>query len=161
MALTQGAWEPQVTGDSNNVVYKCNVAFTTAENDAYTLKTPKTLDVTKKWTLIVQPAATADGVALPLDLWIGYGDDFALSGNNTTVAATNGSMFKNIVDDVSAATARAILFDPDATQSDVIAIATGGLRIKPPVAPYYVFNLNGGSTLNATNCDFWIIQNVQ
>ena len=161
MALTQGAWSFEQGGGSTIKVYKCNVAFTTAENDAYTLKTPDTLDPTKPWTLLVQPAATADGVALPLDLWIGFNTDFALSGNDTTVTVTDGAFFKNIVDDVSAATARSILFDPNATQADVVAIATGGLRCKPPIARYYVFNLNGASTLNATNCDFTIMQSIK
>ena len=157
MALTQSTWKSQPGGGSHISELKCNVIFTTAENDAYTIAI-KVPDPTKPWTLIVTPAATADGQALPLDMWIGYDKSFALTGNDTTVAATHGAFFKQIVDDVSAATARSIMFDPNATQADVVAIATGGLRVKPPVAPYYIFNLNGGSTLNATNCDFLIMQ---
>lgn len=158
MALAQGDWTPQVTGSSNMSVWKSNVAFTTGENDAYTLKTPKNLNPTKPWALLFVPAAAADGTTLPMDLWIGYADSFALTGDGASVAATSGAFFKNIVDDVQAAVARSIMFDPNATQADVVAIATGGLRIKPPVAPYYIFNLNGGSTLNATNVDFYIMQ---
>lgn len=156
MALTQGAWTTKSV--AGRLVATCNVAFTTAENDAYTLKTPSALDTSKPWTLIVKPAATADGVALPVDLWIGYGDDFALSGDSTTVAATSGAEFKNIIDDASAATARAVFIDPTLAQTEVVAIATGGLKSRVPVAPYYAINLDGASTLNATNCDFYIIQ---
>ena len=161
MALTQGAWTPVQQNQlmaAKYSIWTCNVAFTTGENDAYTLKTPEGLDPTSQWTLIVKPAATADGSALPLDMWVGWKDNFAVSGDSTTVTATNGAEFKNIVDDVSAATARSILMDPYATQADVVAIATGGLRIKPPIAPYYAFNMDGSSTLNATNCDYYIIQ---
>lgn len=158
MALTQGAWTKVKASNSKFYIVTCNVAFTTAENDAYTLKTPRELDTSRPWTLMVKPAATADGTTLPMDLWVGWTDSFAISGDSTTVTATDGAEFKNIVDDVSAATMRSILFDPNATQADVVAIATGGLRIKPPVVPYYAFNLDGGSTLNATNCDFYIIQ---
>jgi|SRR5690606_9002169 hypothetical protein len=160
MALTQGAWTQQVVGTGKYQVWKCNVAFTTAENDAYTLKTPDTLDTTKAWALAVVPAATADGQALPVDMWCGYKSDFALSGDSTTVAATSGFEFKTIIDDASAATARLVLMDPNATQADVVAVATGGLRVKPPIFPYYAFNLDGGSTLNATNVDFYIIQHA-
>jgi len=156
MALTQGEWS--VVTVNKKMVATCNVAFTTAENDAYTYKTPKELDPTKKWLLIVKPAATADGTTLPVDLWIGFGETFALSGDGANVVATVGAEFKNIIDDASAATARAVLMDPDLAQSEVVAIATGGLKCKVPIAPYYVFNLDGSSTLNATNCDFYIIQ---
>ncbi len=156
MALTQGAWSSVTV--NGFLVATCNVAFTTAENDAYTLKTPTTLNPAKKWILLVIPAATADGSALPVDLWIGRATTFALSGDSTTVAATAGSEYKNIIDDASAATARAVLMDPDLEQAEVVAIATGGLKCKVPVAPYYAINLDGASTLNATNCDFYIIQ---
>jgi len=164
MALTQTDWTPMPLGNGVNgtVVYHCNVAFTTAENDAYTLPTPNqgVIDYNKKWTLIVAPAATADAQAVPVDLWIGYGKGFAVSGDGAGITALNGSFFKNIIDDASAATPRVVLFDPNATQADVVAIATGGLRCKPPIAPFYAIDLNGGSTLNATNCDFYIVQTL-
>lgn len=156
MALTQGTWTTKSIG--NHVHMMCNVAFTTAENDAYTLKTPAALDPKRPWTLIVTPAATADGSALPLDLWIGTDTDFALSGDGASVVATSGAEYKNICDDVSAATGRVISMDPEGRLADVTAIATGGLKIKVPIAPYYAFNLDGSTTLNATNCDFCIIQ---
>ena len=158
MALTQGAWAPQNIKNSKFQLWKCNVAFTTAENDAYTLATPSTLDPSKQWTLMVKPAATADGSALPLEIYVGFDSSFAISGDGVTVAATNGALFKTVVDDVSAATMRSIVFDPNQQVADVTAIATGGMKVKVPIAPYYAFNLNGASTLNATNCDFYIMQ---
>jgi len=161
MALTQGAWSEK----SVNGLWRatCNVAFTTAENDAYTLKTPDNLDPTKPWTLIVAAAATADGSALPLDIWVGHDSDFALSGDGASVVATNGGMFKQVCDDCVLAVTTveyAFLMDPNLPVADVVTVAAiaTGFKIRVPVAPYYAFNLDGASTLNATNCDFTIVQ---
>ena len=162
MALTIGNW----TEKTVNRLYRatCNVAFTTAETDAYTLKTPNGgLDTTKPWTLIVAAAATADGAALPLDIWVGHDDDFLLSGQGASVVATNGGMFKQICDDVVLAVTTiefVFLMEPQLAVADVVTVAAQntGFKINIPVAPYYAFNLDGGSTLNATNCDFTIIQ---
>ena len=161
MALTQGAW----TSKTVNGLWRstCNVAFTTAENDAYTLKTMDELDPTRPWTLIVAAAATADGATLPFDLWVGHDKDFALSGNDGSVVATNGGNFKVITDDILLAVTtveHVFLMDPNLPVADVVtlaAIATG-YKLRVPVAPYYAFNLDGGGTLNATNCDFTIVQ---
>ncbi len=163
MALTQGAWATQVTNDNGVYITKCNVAFTVAENDAYTLKTPNLLDTSKAWTLLIVAAATPDAVALPVDLWGGYGDSFALSGDGATVAATNGVKIKQVLDDcVLAVTPLVyqITLDPNLPVADVVTVAAinSGLKARIPVFPHYAINLNGGSTLNATNCDFYIIQ---
>lgn len=163
MALTQGAWTP--VGNTNDLmVWTCNVAFTTDETDAYTLKTPTELDPTKPWTLAIKCAATPDGQALPLDIWIGWNDSFALSGQGANVTAgANGGKFKQIFDDVVLAVTTLVytfLMDPDLPVADVVtvgAIATGP-KVRIPPAPYYAFNLNGGSSLNATNIDLYIIQ---
>lgn len=164
MSLTQGNWTQQVTGDSKIMVTKCNVAFTTAENDAYTLPTPKYLDPKRPWTLLIVAAATPDGEALPVDLWGGYGSSFALSGDGATVAATNGVQIKQVLDDcVLAVTPLVyqITFDPDLPVADVVTVSAigSGLKCRIPVFPHYAINLDGGSTLNATNADFYIIQN--
>ena len=163
MALTQGAWTQQVTGDSKAMVYKCNVAFTTAENDAYTLPTPTVLDPSKAWTLLIVAAATPDGSALPVDVWGGYGSSFALSGDGASVVATNGVKLKQVLDDcVLAVTPLVyqITFDPNLPVADVVTVAAigSGLKVRIPKLPRYAINLNGGSTLNATNADFYIIQ---
>jgi len=164
MALTQGAW----TDKSVNGMYRatCNVIHTTGETDAYTLKTPARstgFDTSKKWTLIVAAAATVDGSTLPFDLWVGHDDDFLLSGQGGSVVATNGGNFKTITDDILLAVTtveHVFLMDPDLAVADVVtlaAIATG-YKLKIPVAPYYAFNMDGGSSLNATNIDFTIVQ---
>lgn len=163
MALTQGAWIPQVTNNGKFQVYKCNVAFTTAENDAYTLKTPKSLDTSKPWQMLMSFSATPDGQALPVDLWGGFSDTFALSGDGANVVATNGVKIKQIMDDVVLAVTPLIYtftFDPDLPVADVVTVAAigSGLKVRIPVFPYYAINLNGGSTLAAQNVNIWIIQ---
>jgi hypothetical protein len=163
MALTQGEWTQQHTTLSGMKVWKCNVAFTTAEHDAYTLKTPSLLDTSKAWMLLMSGAAAPDGTTLPVDLWGGYTDSFSLSGDNTSVAATDGFKIKQILDDCQACITPlvyGITFDPILPVADVVAVASigSGLKVRIPVLPYYVINLNGGGTLNATNCDFYIIQ---
>lgn len=167
MALTQSAWTHKTVKKKGNSTmqntFTCTVAATTAENDAYTLKTPKELDSSKPWTLFLKFAATPDGAALPLDLWVGYDDDFILSGDGATVAATSGAKFKQVFDDVVLAVDTLIytfLFDPDLAVADVVtvaAIATGP-KVKIPVAPYYAFNANGASTLAATTATYVIVQ---
>ncbi len=162
--LASGAW----TSKSANGIYRatCNVVFTTEETDAFTLKTPARstgFDTSKKWTLIVAAAATADGSALPMDLWVGHDDDFVLSGQGASVVATNGGLFKVITDDVVLAVTtveHVFLMDPDLAVADVVTVAAiaTGYKLKIPVAPYYAFNLDATTTLNATNCDFTIVQ---
>lgn len=161
MALTQSAWTEKFV----NGLYTayCTVISTTAENDAYTLKTPEGLDPSKPWTLFYKASATPDGQALPLDVWIGHSDTFALSGDGGTVAATDGSNYKSIYDDVVLAVdplEYSFAFDPTQQVADVVtvaAIATGN-KVKIPVAPYYAFNLDGGSTLAAATHTFRITQ---
>lgn len=164
MALTQSVWTERFV----NGVWKasCTVVSTTAENDAYTLKTPTNLDPTKPWTLFYSAADTPDGAALPLDLWIGYSDSFALSGDGANVVATGtGSNYKSVMDDVVLAVspiAYSFQFDPDLAVADVVTVAAiaTGLKAKVPVAPYYAFNLDGGSTLAATTHTFTIVQKL-
>jgi hypothetical protein len=162
MALTQSAWTVMPSG-KNTLIYKNTVTFTTAENDAYTLRTPRDLDPTKQWTLVVSTAATADGQAIPLDLWGGYKADFALTGNDNTVAATDGFRIKQVFDDIVLAvspTVYSITFDPELPVADVVTVAAigSGPKVRIPVLPYYIFNLNGGSTLNATSVTFYLVQ---
>lgn len=145
------------------MIVTCNVAFTTAENDAYTLKTPADLDPTKQWSLLIKAAATPDGQALPLDIWGGYSSSFVLAGDGSTVAATDGVKLKEVLNDAVLAVSPLvyqITFDPNLPVADVVTVAAigSGLKVRIPVLPYYAFNLNGGSTLNATNADFTIVQ---
>jgi len=161
MALTQGAW----TLSTVNGFFKatCSVTATTAETDAYTLKTPTQLDTTKPFHLYVSCASTPDGVALPLDIWVGHGDDFVLSGQGASVVATSGGFFKEIFDDIVLAVGNVpyvFLVEPELAVADVVtvaAIATGP-KVNVPSAPYYAFNQNGASTLAAQATTYTIIQ---
>lgn len=159
--LVKGAW----TESSVNGFYKatCNVAYTTGENDAYTLKTPATLDGTKPFILQVSSAATPDGSALPLKIWIGNSDTFALTGDGASIAATGGGFFKQLTDDCVLAvttTVHSFLIDPNLPVADVVTVAAiaTGYKARVPASPYYVFHLDGASTLNATNTTFTILQ---
>jgi hypothetical protein len=163
MALTQSAWSALTTGRGKFQIWKCTVAHTTGENDAYTLKTPALIDTTKPWTLLISASGTINGEANPLDLWLGFADDFALSGNDTTVAATSGVRYKQILDDALTAygTVLMIHFDPDLPVADVVAIGSvgSGLKVRIPVAPYYALNLNGTSAFSGSvTTTYYIMQ---
>lgn len=159
--LVQGAW----TESSVKDFYKatCTVTYTTQETDAYTVKTPDGLDGSKPFVLFVSAAATPDGQALPLKLWIGNSASFALSGQGASVAATGGAYFKQLTDDCVLAvgtTTHAFLIDPQLPVADVVTVAAiaTGYKVRVPASPYYAFHLDGGSTLNATNTTFTILQ---
>lgn len=160
MALTQSAWTNSTV--NGRFTSTCTVTATTAESDAYTLKTPKELNPMKPWTLIATTSAAPDGAALPVDIWCGKAETFAISGDDATVAATGGFLYKQILDDhdYTAASTFAWLMDPFLPVADVVtkAAAGSGLKVKIPIAPYYAFNLDGGSTLNAHTCTWTIIQ---
>jgi len=164
MALTQNVWAKSTSNGYHK--WECTVAQTTGEKDAYTLKTPKELDGSKQWSMTMSAAATADGAALPLDLWAGYNDDFAISGDHTTVTAgTNGFEVKQICDDCVLAVGTlkySWIFDPELVVADVVTVAAiaNGFKVRTPIAPYYAFNLDGGGTLNATTVTWTIFQKI-
>jgi len=162
MALTQSAWS-EATSASGIYSAVCTVIATTAENDAYTLKTSTDLDPTKPWTLFYTASGAPDAQALPLEIWAGYSSSFAITGDGATIGATDGCRASQVIDDVQAAIAPiSYVFDIDpdlgiAPVVTVAAIATG-LKIKVPVAEYYAFNLNGETTLSVHTSTFRIIQ---
>ncbi len=163
MGLTQSAWDDQSV--NGLLVLTCTVLQTSTETDAYTLKTPaKTIDGTKPWSLYYWASATADGQALPVDIWLGYEDNFALSGQGASVVATSGAFYKQILDDGVLAIVNfeyGHLFDPNLHKADVVTVAAiaSGFKANIPAAPYYAFNINGGSTLNnAITMNWRIVQ---
>ena len=165
MALTQSAWTESAPNGGQQYVASCTVVSTTAENDAYTLPVPKGLDTRKPFSLYYKAAATPDGSALPLDLWVGYGDSFVLSGDGASVAATNGARFKQVFDDVVLAVSPVVYvinFDPELPVADVVTVAaiSSGPKVRTPSAPRIAFNLNGASTLAATTHTFVVVQNA-
>jgi len=162
MALTQTAWAEKSA--NSKYVATCTVTATTAENDAYTLKTPSGLDTSKPFVVSLTCSATPDGQALPIDIWCLWDDDAELTGdgaNVTTTPSNKGGKFKQIFDDCVLAVTPLVysfVIDPDLPVADVVtvaAIATGP-KVRVPRAPYYAFNLNGGSTL-AAQSHYWTI----
>lgn len=162
MASVAGAW----TEKTVNGLWRatCNVVYTSVR-DAYTLKTPDNLDSSRSWQLIISAAATPDGSAVPLDLWVGHDTDFVLSGDNPTVA-TNGGLFVQLTDDINLAVTtieHIFLLDPYLAVADVVTIAAiaTGYKVKVPIAPYYAIALNGATTMATTNNDFTIVQSAR
>lgn len=155
--LTIGDWDAGV--EHNGVsTWTCKVTATTADLDIYTKKTPKGLDPHRPWTLFVNTAgATLDdtSAAIPVDLYIGWDDQFALTENNAPVVA-HGVLYKvDIFDDARTACA-AILMHPNLTVAE--DVAGGAAKCYVPVAPYYIFNLDCASALSAGDCSFKIVQ---
>ena len=160
---TRGAWSS--TTVNGVLVATCTSAVVTAETyyDVSTLKTPTTLNPRKPWTLFYQASDTPDGQALPMDIFVGFAGDFSVTANNDA-AATSGGFFKQVHSDVVLFITASnlwlpILFDPDLGVDDVVTAGlTTGFKCKIPVAPYYAFNLNGGSVLPARSHYFKIVQ---
>ena len=161
MALTQSVWTK--TASEGFSKWECTVLHTSSENDAYTVKTPLELDGGRPWHMAMSASATADGAALPLDMWVGFNDSFALSGNDAAVTAgTNGYKFKQLLDDCVLAVTTlkySFMFDPELPVADVVTVAAiaNGFKARIPKAPYYAFSLNGGGTLNNTITTTWTI----
>ena len=159
MALTQSAWTKSTVND--RFVAICTVTATTSESDAYTLKTPVGLDTTKPFTLGLQCSTAPDNGAVTVDLWAGYSDNFALSGDAANVVATGtGGKAKQLLDTAIAAVTPLIYWfrlDPYLGVADVVTAAAidTGLKVEIPIAPYYAFNLNGGTLIAHTAT--WII----
>ena len=133
------------------------------ESDIFTKRTPKTLDPSKPFSVAVQFSNTPDGAGLPIKLWAGFADDFALSGDTTTVAATNGFQVKQILDVAEGAVTNpyVIYCDPQLPVADVVAVASigSGLKVRTPELPYFIVHFDGASTLTASISYYiWIIQ---
>jgi hypothetical protein len=158
MALTQGAWSVKTVNDK--LVCECDVVQTTGENDAYTLKTPSALDTSKPFIVLVNTAgATLDGSALPVDIYAGFSDSFAVTGDSTTIGATDGGLVAaDVIDDVKSVN-NGVLVNPNYNGTKVqstLAGARGVVNAGTP--PYFAFNLDGASTLTAGTCHWVLIQ---
>ncbi|KKM58098.1 hypothetical protein LCGC14_1549920, partial [marine sediment metagenome] len=151
MSLTQSEW----TKESVNgfLVLTCTVLQTSTETDAYTLKTPaNTVDGTRPWRLSHTSSAAPETGALPVDIWIGYDDDFALSGQDTSLVAASGAFYKSINDEGQGAVLDveySYLIDPNLGIADIVALTDigKGYKVNVPAAPYYAFNFDGTSVL--------------
>ena len=147
-------------------VHSCT-AYTDANNEVnWTKKTPKGLDTSRPWSLIVSASAAQDGAAAPLMIWGGYSDDFALAGTTARATATDGVQIGELTDDLGyAAAVLGVHFamSPGSTGlANVVTIAAvaTGLRHNVPVFPYYAFELmaDDAATLLAHTLTFKIIQ---
>lgn len=155
-ARTVNEWSPVVTQQNKFMVWSTTLVMNdNGESDIFTKRTPKELDPDKPFELIFYASNTPDGSALPVKLWGGWADNFALAGDTTTVAATNGVAIKQIMDNcVTAITTLPfhINFDPDLPVAEVVAVASiaSGFKVRPPKFPFYIFHFDGASTLTAS-----------
>jgi len=163
-AQTISAWT--TTSVSGRMIATCT-AYTDANNEVnYTYKTPKELDTTKPWTLIVSADAAQDGAEAPLMIWGGYADDFAISGTTARCTATHGAQLGELTDDLGwAAAVPGMAFNmmPGSTGlANIVTIAAvaTGMRFNVPIMPYYAFELMAGDTVTllAHTLTFYIIQ---
>jgi hypothetical protein len=152
--LSIGNWTHELINNVN--VWTCKVTTTTADLDLYMKKSPKGLDPTKPWTFVGNTAATSiDGQAVPMDLYIGWSDAFELTENNAPVV-TDGVLYKaDVMDDLDAV-CMAILMHPNLTVAE--DVAAGAAKCYAPIAPYYIFNLDGATALEAVTVSFKIMQ---
>lgn len=152
MAIESNAWTTKTVNGFlvMTSTFKCDAALF----DTYTLKTPaNTIDGTKPFALFMSAAATLDAEAVPFNLWIGYEDNFALSGDTPTLA-TNGGHYVQLTDDlVLAVTTVEHVFHihPDLGVADVVtaAVIATGYKVNVPPSPYYAFAVDGGSAISA------------
>jgi hypothetical protein len=163
-AQTIGNWSELTVNGKYVATCQCT---TDATNEVlFTKKTPKGLEGTKPWTLIIAASAAQDGAAAPVALHVGYSDNFALAGTTARCTVTDGAMYGNITDDIGYAAAvpgMAFQMTPSisglANIVTIAAVATG-MRFNVPVAPYYAFELYAAdaATLLAHTLTFTIIQ---
>ena len=166
-AQTVGDWTTSSVG-RNGEFFKATCQCTTDANNEilFTKKTPRELDGSKPWILIIAASAAQDGAAAPVALHIGYGDDFALAGTTARATVTNGAMYGNITDDLGyAAAVLGMAFQMVPSSSGLanivtIAAVATGMRFNVPIAPYYAFELYAAdaATLLAHTLTFTIIQ---
>lgn len=162
MAIGQTVWTTKTV--NGFLVLTATITGDTGLKDAYTFKTPaNTVDGTKPFTVFMSAAITPDAQALPLHLWIGYDDDFALSGDDGSLVAASGAFYVQLTEDCRTAVAtldHAFHVHPNLRVADVVAIGNilTGYKANVPPAPYYALCLNGGSVLVATVTTFRIVQ---
>ena len=156
MALTQGAWAVKTV--NGRMVASCTVSATTAENDVYTLKTPKELNTREPWSLIIDVTEDLTGAGTSaLDIWGGHADDFAITGNDATVAATSGAFVVAITTDVDAGGVFSVRCVPG--DSGLTQVVTFPAVVVLPPLPYYAFNIDATAVMaDAADVKFYIIQ---
>jgi len=157
--LTSSAWTDKVV--NGRLVLECDLVQTSSTTeDSFTLKTPQNkFDSTKSWILFVntKTAQTLDGTTLPVDLWAGWDNAFALTSANPPTATYGAEIASIIMDDVQAETLVARI-DPN-YRGTVVQAATGTAgHVNAGTPPYFIINLDGGTTLTAATCHIAISQ---
>ncbi len=158
--ITQTNWVSSTV--NGHLVLKCNLTqVSTALYDNFTLKTPKELDPTKSWILVVNTsaAATGDGAGLPVDMWAGYDDDFALADSSgTDVSVTSGfEVAGSIMDDIHSEKL-ASRIDPTYAGTRIQAASDTAGHINLGTAPYYAVNMDDAGELGAVTTYIVITQ---
>lgn len=157
--LTNTEWV--ATTVNGHLVLKTTLTQTsTTIYDGWTKKTPKQLDTTKSFIVVVNTAGTTlDGSSLPVDLWIGYDEDAALENNSgTDVTATSTvEIASAIMDDVKAEKL-ASRIDPHYTGTRIQAATDTAGMINGSKPPYFILNLDGTTVLAAEDCLIVITQ---
>lgn len=152
MSLTQGEWSVNTVND--HLVLICDVVQTVAEEYSATLKTPKELDTTKSFVLIVNSeAVTLDGDTCPVDLYGGYADTFDLSVTTSTLTVTDGFLLNPDIMAAVESSVGVVIVDPNLNIADDADDIVRGASI-----PYYGIVLDGGDTLLAVTVRFIIVQ---
>ena len=163
-AQTQTAWTE--TSINGYTVLTSTSTTDTANDSNWSLKTPKSLDTTKPWSLIISSDAAQDGAAAPIMIWGGYSDDFALAGTAGRATATDGVQIGELTDDIGyagAVTGMNFAMTPGssglANVVTISALATG-MRHNVAIFPYYAFELHSddGGTLLAHTLTWKIVQ---
>jgi len=162
---TQSAWVSKTV--NNHFTSVCTVLADATKNDSYTLQTPAGLDTNRPFTVSVTFSGTPDGEALPIDIWASWSDDGALDAEDPPTSTTAVKV-KQILDDCVLAvsglqyTVAIVPHSGGSTlnKADNVAVATlsTGLTANVVPAPYYIFNLNGGSSLAAETATWRLTQ---
>lgn len=162
MSVTSNVWAK--TTVNGFMVLTSTFASDAALYDTFTLKTPAgSVDGTRPFCMFLSAAATLDASdAVPLEVWVGYNDDFALSGEQD-MSATNGAFFKTLTDDCKLAVTTVqhiFLIHPNLVVADVVTVGAilTGYKVNVPAAPYYVIAIDGTTAISADLITCRIVQ---
>ncbi len=161
-AQTQTDWKVKSVGKT--IVATCSVTTDANNLCNFTKRTPKEIDCSKKYTLVVSASAAQDGAAAPIALYFATGDKLALAGTTGRPTVTDGFEYRNITDDLGysgAVTGVSFIIDPDLPVADVVAIASvaTGMKMRAPASSAHAYSMNAASgTLLAHTLTFTIVQ---
>jgi len=156
MALNQSAWSAAPV--NKHTVYTCTVAGTD-DADVMTVRTPKTLNTNKPFSLIVYVPEdlSASGTAA-LDIWGGVSDSCSLA---TADAGTDAYLIAALSADLDSGATQVTHVYPGQLAgglTQVVNSASLNVVVLPPY-PYYIFNVDLSATLqDAATITFTIIQ---